>query len=50
MPQIRPFAGYHFSKTLATDFSNLIAPPFDVLDEKKKAALADAASEQYRDD
>lgn len=39
MPQIRPFAGIHFSKSVSTDFSNLIAPPFDVLDEKKKAAL-----------
>src|SRR5271170_8340243 len=39
VPQIRPFAGIHFSKSVGTDFSNLIAPPFDVLDEKKKAAL-----------
>ena len=39
MPQIRPFAGIHFSKSVGTDFSNLIAPPFDVLDEKKKAVL-----------
>ena len=39
MPQIRPFAGVHFAKTLGPDLSALIAPPFDVLDEKSKAAL-----------
>lgn len=39
MPQIRPFAGIHFGKNLGPDISNLIAPPFDVLDEKSKAAL-----------
>ena len=33
MPQIRPFAGIHFAKSLGPDISNLIAPPFDVLDE-----------------
>jgi uncharacterized protein (DUF1015 family) len=39
VPQIRPFAGIHFSKTMGPDISRLIAPPFDVLDEKSKAAL-----------
>jgi uncharacterized protein (DUF1015 family) len=39
LPQIRPFAGVHFSKSLGPDWSALIAPPFDVLDEKSKAAL-----------
>lgn len=39
MPQIRPFAGIHFAKSLGPDISNLIAPPFDVLDERSKAAL-----------
>ncbi len=39
MPQIRPFAGIHFAKSLGPDLSALIAPPFDVLDEKSKAAL-----------
>ena len=39
MPQIRPFAGVHFAKSLGPDLSALIAPPFDVLDEKSKAAL-----------
>jgi uncharacterized protein (DUF1015 family) len=29
----------HFAKTLGPDLSALIAPPFDVLDEKSKAAL-----------
>jgi uncharacterized protein (DUF1015 family) len=39
VPQIRPFAGLHFAKNLGPDISNLIAPPFDVLDERSKAAL-----------
>jgi uncharacterized protein (DUF1015 family) len=39
VPQIRPFAGVHFARNLGPDISNLIAPPFDVLDEKSKAAL-----------
>src|SRR5476649_634618 len=39
VPQIRPFAGIHFSKKMGPDISTLIAPPFDVLDEKSKAAL-----------
>jgi uncharacterized protein (DUF1015 family) len=39
LPQIRPFAGVHFAKSLGPDLSALIAPPFDVLDEKSKAAL-----------
>jgi uncharacterized protein (DUF1015 family) len=39
VPQIRPFAGVHFAKSLAGELSNLIAPPFDVLDEKSKPAL-----------
>jgi uncharacterized protein (DUF1015 family) len=40
VPQIRPFAGIHFAKHLGPDLSNLIAPPFDVLDESSKAALS----------
>ncbi len=39
MAHIRPFAGIHFAKHLGPDVSNLIAPPFDVLDEKSKAKL-----------
>jgi uncharacterized protein (DUF1015 family) len=39
LPQIRPFAGIHFAKSLGADLSALIAPPFDVLDEKSKAQL-----------
>lgn len=37
MATIRPFAGIRFAK--GTDVSGLIAPPYDVLDEKGKAAL-----------
>ena len=37
MAAIRPFAGIRFSQ--GHDISNLIAPPYDVLDEKGKAAL-----------
>jgi uncharacterized protein (DUF1015 family) len=39
VPLIRPFAGVHFAKSLGPDLSALIAPPFDVLDEKSKAVL-----------
>jgi uncharacterized protein (DUF1015 family) len=39
--QIRPFAGVRYSskKNGSSDLSNLIAPPYDVLDEKGKRAL-----------
>jgi uncharacterized protein (DUF1015 family) len=37
--QIRPFAGIHYAKKLGTDVSRLIAPPYDVLNEKDRAAL-----------
>jgi len=37
--QIRPFAGYRYSRNKGYDFSSLIAPPYDVLDEAAKAAL-----------
>lgn len=39
MPQIRPFAAIRFARSLGPDISNLIAPPFDVLDEVSKAQL-----------
>jgi hypothetical protein len=36
---IRPFAGIHYARHRDIDFSNVIAPPYDVLDEQGKAAL-----------
>ena len=36
---IRPFAGIRYSHKLAEGFSNLIAPPYDVLDESARAVL-----------
>jgi uncharacterized protein (DUF1015 family) len=39
MAVIRPFAAYRFNRELGLDYSNLIAPPYDVLDEMGKAAL-----------
>jgi uncharacterized protein (DUF1015 family) len=39
MAQIRPFAGTHYAKQPDLDLSRLIAPPYDVLDERGKAAL-----------
>lgn len=39
MPVIRPFAAYRYSRDLGLDYSNLIAPPYDVLDEAGKAEL-----------
>jgi len=38
---IRPFAGIRYAHKLAEQFSNLIAPPYDVLDESGRAALQD---------
>lgn len=39
MAQIRPFAGIHYAKKLGTDVSRLIAPPYDVLNEKDRTTL-----------
>ena len=39
MAHIRPFTGIRYARSEAAAFSNLIAPPYDVLDEKQKAAL-----------
>lgn len=41
MASIRPFAGIRY---VGSDVSNLIAPPYDVLDEKGKAALQSKSS------
>jgi uncharacterized protein (DUF1015 family) len=38
LAQIRPFAGIRYGKQF-TDVSNVIAPPYDVLDEAQKGAL-----------
>ncbi len=37
--QIRPFPGVHYAKDREADFSNLIAPPYDVLDEADRKTL-----------
>lgn len=39
MADIRPFAGIRYAGPPNADLSNLIAPPYDVLDGKSKAAL-----------
>ena len=39
MAQIRPFAAVRFSRQKRPDLSNLIAPPYDILDEPGKRAL-----------
>jgi uncharacterized protein (DUF1015 family) len=39
MPLIRPFPAFRYSRSLGLDYSNLIAPPYDVLDEAGKAEL-----------
>src|SRR5271163_1560969 len=39
MPQIRPFAAVRYSRDFTARLSDLIAPPYDVLDEAGKAAL-----------
>jgi uncharacterized protein (DUF1015 family) len=37
--QIRPFAGIRYARKKFPDVSNLIAPPYDVLEERGKSAL-----------
>jgi uncharacterized protein (DUF1015 family) len=39
LAQIRPFAGVRYSRSKGFDPSDLIAPPYDVLDENGKRAL-----------
>ncbi len=39
MAQLRPFAGIRYARNPQTNLSNLIAPPYDVLDDAQKAAL-----------
>jgi len=39
MAMLRPFHAYRYSRSLGFDFSNLIAPPYDVLDESGKGEL-----------
>lgn len=39
MATVRPFAAYRYSRDLGLDYSNLVAPPYDVLDEAGRAAL-----------
>lgn len=39
MPDIRPFAGIRYAHRPDLDLSNLIAPPYDVLDQAQKSAL-----------
>ncbi len=39
MAQVRPFAGIRYARHHGFDFTKLIAPPYDVLDEKGKADL-----------
>jgi uncharacterized protein (DUF1015 family) len=39
MATIRPFAGIRYASRPELDFSSVIAPPYDVLDEAGKAAL-----------
>jgi len=39
LADIRPFAGIKYQPGMRFDLSNVIAPPYDVLDERGKAAL-----------
>src|SRR5580704_9894350 len=39
MAQIRPFAAVRYAKEQGTELSALIAPPYDVLDERGKKTL-----------
>jgi uncharacterized protein (DUF1015 family) len=39
LPNIRPFSGIHYTAKVGADLSSLLAPPYDVLDDRSKAAL-----------
>ena len=39
MAHLRPFAAIRYSRTPQLDFSRVIAPPYDVIDDRGKAAL-----------
>jgi len=39
MPEIRSFAAIRYGQSLAGRLSDLVAPPYDVLDEEGKVAL-----------
>src|SRR5258708_34524357 len=39
MVNIRPFSAIHYTRHPELELSRLIAPPYDVLDERGKAAL-----------
>jgi uncharacterized protein (DUF1015 family) len=39
MAHLRPFAAIRYNRTSQLDFSGVIAPPYDVLDDRGKAAL-----------
>lgn len=39
MAEVKPFKGIHYNFETYPDLSSLLAPPYDVLDEKDKAAL-----------
>ena len=39
MADIRPFAGIRYQRRGDLDFSSVIAPPYDVLDDRQKAEL-----------
>ena len=39
MPQIRPFRALRFDPSVVGDLTNVVAPPYDVIDEKRRAEL-----------
>jgi uncharacterized protein (DUF1015 family) len=39
LAQVRPFAAVRYARNKGFDFSNLVAPPYDVLEDSAKAAL-----------
>ena len=40
MATIRPFRGLRYNLSVAGEAANLLAPPYDVVDDSKRAALA----------
>ncbi len=39
MPQIRPFRALRFDPSVVGDLTNVVAPPYDVIDQERRSAL-----------
>ena len=47
MPKIHPFKGWRFNTNIVGDISQVIAPPYDVINDADQAALYDRSPYNY---